>query len=168
MSISKIKTKSLELSSVNSDIILNNTVNLIDLSSDLQSSILDTKTIFQNNSSDWQSTYTTFQSNSSTWQSTYTTVVSNSSDWQSTYTTFQSNSSDWESNYTTVISNSSVWSMPIKLTAEVKNVEGSTLYKGDVVYTYGAVGDVMSVKKASNQNDTTSSKTLGFVNQTIQ
>lgn len=51
--------------------------------------------------------------------------------------------------------------------AYVINDEGSTLVKGDVVYLYGASGDRASVKKAYNLSDTTSSKTLGIVAETI-
>lgn len=51
--------------------------------------------------------------------------------------------------------------------AYVINDEGSTLVKGDVVYLYGASGDRASVKKAYNLSDTTSSKTLGVVAETI-
>lgn len=52
---------------------------------------------------------------------------------------------------------------PTQIFAFVTNVEGSILNKGDVVYSFGAQGNRMSVKKASNADDTTSSKTLGFV-----
>lgn len=82
-------------------------------------------------------------------------------------TEVRSLTSNWESAYTSVTANSAVWTHPINLTATVKNVEGTTLYKGDVVYSYGAVGNVMSVKKASNSSEATSSKTLGIVNETI-
>lgn len=51
--------------------------------------------------------------------------------------------------------------------AYVTNDEGSTLVRGDVVYLYGASGDRASVKKAYNLSDTTSSKTLGVVAETI-
>jgi hypothetical protein len=49
----------------------------------------------------------------------------------------------------------------------VKNVDSVTLNKGDVVYIFGASGDKLSVKRASNTGDTTSSKTLGVVAETI-
>ena len=51
--------------------------------------------------------------------------------------------------------------------AYVKNVDSVTLTKGDVVYIFGASGDKLSVKRASNTGDTTSSKTLGVVAETI-
>lgn len=51
--------------------------------------------------------------------------------------------------------------------AYVKNVETSTLTKGEVVYIFGASGDKMSVKRASNTGDTTSAKTLGIVAESI-
>lgn len=50
--------------------------------------------------------------------------------------------------------------------AYVKNVDTSTLTRGEVVYIYGASGDKISVKRASNTGDTTSSKTLGVVADT--
>jgi len=51
--------------------------------------------------------------------------------------------------------------------AYVRNDESTTLNKGEVVYIYGATGDKMSVKRASNTGDTTSSKTLGVVAENI-
>ena len=64
MPISKVKTKSISLSSVNSDIILNNTVQFIDLSTDVSSNILDTKTTTQSNSANWQTAYAYVSANS--------------------------------------------------------------------------------------------------------
>jgi len=51
--------------------------------------------------------------------------------------------------------------------ALVKNAESTTLNKGEVVYIFGATGDKISVKRASNTGDTTSSKTLGVVAENI-
>jgi len=51
--------------------------------------------------------------------------------------------------------------------AYVKNVDTTTLNKGEVVYLYGASGDKISVQRASNTGDTTSSKTLGIVAESI-
>jgi hypothetical protein len=51
--------------------------------------------------------------------------------------------------------------------AYVKNVDSTTLNKGEVVYIFGASGDKMSVKRASATGDTTSSKTLGVVAESI-
>lgn len=51
--------------------------------------------------------------------------------------------------------------------AFVTNDEASSLVKGDVVYLFGATGNRASVKKAYNLSDTTSSKTLGVVAETI-
>ena len=51
--------------------------------------------------------------------------------------------------------------------AYVKNVDTSTLNKGEVVYIFGASGDKISVKRASSTGDTTSSKTLGVVAESI-
>jgi hypothetical protein len=49
----------------------------------------------------------------------------------------------------------------------VRNDEATTLNKGEVVYIFGATGDKISVKRASNTGDTTSSKTLGVVAESI-
>ena len=51
--------------------------------------------------------------------------------------------------------------------AYVRNAEANTLNKGEVVYIFGATGDKISVKRASNTGDTTSSKTLGVVAENI-
>jgi hypothetical protein len=51
--------------------------------------------------------------------------------------------------------------------AYVKNVDTTTLNKGEVVYIFGASGDKISVKRASSSGDTTSSKTLGVVAESI-
>ena len=94
----------------------------------------------------------------------------NSDLWNSTYTTVSSNSANWQNLYTTVQNNSSTWVNTISaqtLLAKVYNADSVTMNKGDVVYTFGATGDVMSVKLASNVGDTTSARTLGFVNETI-
>ena len=84
-------------------------------------------------------------------------------------TEVRSLTSAWHSTYETVSSLSASWSAADEvLVAQVKNAETSiTLHRGDVVYTYGATGDVMSVKLASSAAETTSSKTLGIVNDTI-
>ena len=92
----------------------------------------------------------------SNWESTYTTVYSNSANWQGLYTTVQTNSSTWVNGISAQV-----------ILARVFNADSVTMNKGDVVYTFGATGDVMSVKLASNVSEATSSKTLGFVNETI-
>lgn len=51
--------------------------------------------------------------------------------------------------------------------ARVKNVQGSQINKGQVVYLYGASGDRAAVKLADNRNDSTSSKTLGIAVENI-
>jgi len=53
------------------------------------------------------------------------------------------------------------------LYAYVRNAESTTLNKGEVVYIFGAAGDKMTVKRASATGDTTSSKTLGVVAESI-
>ena len=49
----------------------------------------------------------------------------------------------------------------------VRNNEATTLNKGEVVYIFGAQGDKVSVKRASNLSELTSSKTLGVVSESI-
>lgn len=124
--------------------------------------------------SSWDSTYTTVQSYSSSWGmgggGGGSDVSGLSANWQSTYTTVYSNSANWQGLYTTVQTNSSTWVNGISaqvILARVFNADSVTMNKGDVVYTFGATGDVMSVKLASNVSEATSSKTLGFVNETI-
>ena len=51
--------------------------------------------------------------------------------------------------------------------ARVRNVQGSQINKGQVVYLYGASGDRAAVKLADNRNDSTSSKTLGIAVENI-
>jgi hypothetical protein len=88
--------------------------------------------------------------------------------WQSTYTTVQDNSANWQGTYTIVQTNSAAWNAADEvLVAQVSNADSVTLNRGDVVYTFGATGDVMSVKLASNSAEATSSKTLGVINETI-
>lgn len=47
------------------------------------------------------------------------------------------------------------------------NAEANTLTKGEVVYIFGAQGDQVAIKRASNASDITSSKTLGMVASNI-
>lgn len=51
--------------------------------------------------------------------------------------------------------------------AQVRNVEATTLNVGEVVYIKGSTGNVASVKRASNKDDSTSSRTLGVVRASI-
>jgi hypothetical protein len=51
-------------------------------------------------------------------------------------------------------------------TQQVFNAESTTLNKGEVVYIFGAQGDKISVKRASNLSDVTSAKTFGVVADT--
>ena len=51
--------------------------------------------------------------------------------------------------------------------ATVTNADSVPLTRGTVVYSYGSQGDRVSVKMASASAEATSSKTLGFVNETI-
>jgi hypothetical protein len=81
-------------------------------------------------------------------------------------------SGNWQSTYTTVSTFSAMWGQTSGgagevLIAEVVNDDTVEMHRGDVVYTYGARGNVMSVRLASNVGDATSSKTLGVINGTI-
>jgi hypothetical protein len=51
--------------------------------------------------------------------------------------------------------------------AQVHNETATTLLKGEVVYLFGANGNVASVKRANNKQDSTSSKTFGIVRRDI-
>jgi hypothetical protein len=51
--------------------------------------------------------------------------------------------------------------------AQVHNATGTTLQRGEVVYLFGANGNVASVKRANNKQDSTSSKTFGIVRRDI-
>ena len=51
--------------------------------------------------------------------------------------------------------------------AKVYNAEATTLTRGTVVYLKGANGDVASVRRANNKQDSTSSKTFGVVRRDI-
>jgi len=51
--------------------------------------------------------------------------------------------------------------------AQVHNATGTILQRGEVVYLSGASGDVASVKRANNKQDSTSSKTFGIVRRDI-
>jgi hypothetical protein len=119
-------------------------------------------------SSNWQNTYTTVQANSSAWILSGSDVSGISGNWESTYTTVSTHSAQWNSSYSTVSSNSASWSAnPQVVEATVFNADSVNLVRGNVVYSFGATGDTMSVKLASNSGEATSSKTLGFVNDTI-
>ena len=51
--------------------------------------------------------------------------------------------------------------------AQVHNATATTLLKGEVVYLFSSNGNVASVKRANNKQDSTSSKTLGLVRRDI-
>jgi hypothetical protein len=53
--------------------------------------------------------------------------------------------------------------IPNQMFAFVTNADTVTITKGQVVYAFGAAGDRMSVKLASNLGDPTSAKTIGLV-----
>ena len=108
----------------------------------------------------------------------YTTVQSNSAQWaidSSSDTEVRMLTGTWNDVSTIVQTNSALWAVDTfntatsasEFLARVANADSVNLERGDVVYTYGSLGDTMSVKKASNVSDTTSARTLGFVNETI-
>ncbi len=49
----------------------------------------------------------------------------------------------------------------------VRNAETTTLVDGEVVYLFGAQGDLPTVKRASNASDATSAAVLGMISETI-
>ena len=55
----------------------------------------------------------------------------------------------------------------IPLVTYVRNAESTTLTTGTVVYLFGATGDHATVKRADNDADSTSSKTVGVVGANI-
>lgn len=55
----------------------------------------------------------------------------------------------------------------IPVVSYVRNAESTTLTTGTCVYLYGATGDHATVKRADNNSDTTSSKTIGVVGANI-
>lgn len=66
------------------------------------------------------------------------------------FDTLEYNGTSWVNKHASVVS-------------RVKNAEATTLQTGEVVYIFGASGDMATVKRADNDSDTTSSKTLGIV-----
>jgi hypothetical protein len=64
------------------------------------------------------------------------------------------NGTNWVNQYSSVVT-------------YVRNAESTTLTTGTVVYLFGATGDHASVKRADNDSDTTSSKTIGLVGASI-
>jgi len=55
----------------------------------------------------------------------------------------------------------------IPLVSYVRNVESTTITTGTCVYLFGATGDHATVKRADNNSDTTSSKTIGVAGANI-
>lgn len=77
-------------------------------------------------------------------------VISSPSEFQ----TLQYNGSSWTNSYSSTVT-------------YVRNAESNTLTTGTVVYLFGATGDHATVKRADNDSDTTSSKTIGLVGANI-
>ena len=66
--------------------------------------------------------------------------------------------------YESLVYNGTNWVNQYASTATyVRNAEATTLTTGTVVYLFGATGDHATVKRADNDSDTTSSKTVGLV-----
>ena len=70
------------------------------------------------------------------------------------FQTLEYNGTNWVNAYSSVVT-------------YVRNAEATTLTTGTVVYLFGATGDHASVKRADNDSDTTSSKTVGLVAASI-
>lgn len=70
------------------------------------------------------------------------------------YQTLVYDGTNWINEYPTTVSN-------------VTNAEATTLQVGEVVYLFGGTGNHASVKRADNDGDSTSAKTVGVVAQTI-
>ena len=64
------------------------------------------------------------------------------------------NGTNWVNNYASTVT-------------YVRNAESTTLTTGTVVYLFGATGDHATVKRADNDSDATSSKTIGLVGANI-
>jgi hypothetical protein len=70
------------------------------------------------------------------------------------FQTLQYNGTNWVNNYSPVVS-------------YVRNAESNTLTTGTCVYLFGATGDHATVKRADNDSDATSSKTVGVIGANI-
>lgn len=77
----------------------------------------------------------------------------------------------WDSDFGTLSfgleGNNSVQQVGMNQFAYCYNAEATTLNKGEAVYIFGGQGSQVSVKRASNVGDPTSSKTLGVVSESI-
>jgi len=70
------------------------------------------------------------------------------------FQTLEYNGTNWVNTYSSVVS-------------YVRNAEATTLTTGTCVYLFGSTGDHATVKRADNNSDTTSSKTVGLVGAPI-
>ena len=70
------------------------------------------------------------------------------------FQTLEYDGTNWVNTYSSVVS-------------YVRNAEATTLTTGTVVYLFGATGDHATVKRADNDSDATSSKTVGVVGANI-
>ncbi len=70
------------------------------------------------------------------------------------FQTLEYNGTNWVNTYSSVVS-------------YVRNAEATTLTTGTAVYLFGATGDHATVKRADNNSDATSSKTIGLVGANI-
>jgi len=70
--------------------------------------------------------------------------------------------------YQTLVYDGTEWINEFPTTVSlVNNAEATTLQVGEAVYLFGNVGNHASVKRADNDSDTTSSKTVGLVAEAI-
>lgn len=70
------------------------------------------------------------------------------------FQTLEYNGTNWVNSYASTVT-------------YVRNAEATTLTTGTVVYLFGATGDHATVKRADNDSDATSSKTIGLVGAPI-
>ena len=70
------------------------------------------------------------------------------------FQTLEYDGTNWVNTYSSVVS-------------YVRNAEATTLTTGTVVYLFGSTGDHATIKRADNNSDTTSSKTVGVVGANI-
>lgn len=77
----------------------------------------------------------------------------------------------WDSDFGTLSfgleGNNAVQQIGINQFAYCYNAEATTLTKGEAVYIFGGQGSQVSIKRASNSAESTSSKTLGLVAESI-
>ena len=73
----------------------------------------------------------------------------------------------WKAGSATYVNSFTGFDTAVVVKAHVHNAEATTLLAGEVVYSFGATGNLMSVKRAWNKQDATSAKTFGVVRKDI-